>query len=135
MRFLLDANMPRAALRVLIAAGHSATHVRDLDMGSATDDIIDNFAWASGAILVTRDLDFADTRAYPPEASPGRVVLRVSDSSKAEDIAHLLSCFLATPELLARISGHLVVLEPDRVRFRPALVDPGACSHDSGLPE
>jgi predicted nuclease of predicted toxin-antitoxin system len=63
MRFLLDANMPRAALRALIAAGHSATHVHDLEMGRASDDLIDRHAQSTGAILVTWDLDFADTRA------------------------------------------------------------------------
>lgn len=123
MRFLLDANMPRSALSVLIAAGHSATHVRDLGMGRATDDMIDRHAQAIGAILVTRDLDFADTRAYPPEAAPGRLVLRVADHDTAESIAFLLERFLAVPDLVARIPGHLVVLERDRVRFRPALAD------------
>lgn len=123
MRFLLDANMPRAALRVLVAAGHSAAHVRDLDMGAATDAVIDGYAQASGHILVTRDLDFADTRAYPPEPSAGRVVLRVPDNSRADQIADLLSRFLAASELIHQIPGHLVVLEQDRIRFRPALVE------------
>ncbi len=121
MRFLLDANMPRAALRVLIAAGHSAAHVRDLDMGAATDAVIDQYAQAWGHILVTRDLDFADTRAYPPEPSPGRLVLRVPDNSSANEIADLLARFLAATDLVAQIPGHLVVLEEDRVRFRPAV--------------
>jgi len=94
MRFLLDANMPRAALRVLVAAGHSPAHVRDLDMGAATDAVFDQYAQASGHILVTRDLDFADTRAYPPEPSAGRLVLRVPDNSRADEIAELLSRFL-----------------------------------------
>jgi predicted nuclease of predicted toxin-antitoxin system len=122
MRFLLDANMPRAALRVLVAAGHSAAHVRDLDMRAATDAVIDQYAEATGHILVTRDLDFADTRAYPPEPSPGRLVLRVPDNSTANDIAALLSRFLTASDLIRQIPGHLVVLEPDRVRFRPALI-------------
>jgi predicted nuclease of predicted toxin-antitoxin system len=123
MRFLLDANMPRSALRVLRAAGHEAAHVRDLAMGRATDDQIDLHAQATEAILVTRDLDFADTRVYPPETAPGRLVLRVADSDTAEAIAELLERFLALPDLVAQIPGHLVVLEQDRVRFRPALTE------------
>ncbi|MFB1512853.1 MAG: DUF5615 family PIN-like protein [Thiocapsa sp. C3-sup] len=123
MRFLLDANMPRSALRALIAAGHSAAHVRDLEMGRASDDLIDRHAQATGAILVTRDLDFADTRAYPPETAPGRLVLRVADNDTAEAIADLLKRFLTLKDLVARIPGHLVVLERGRVRFRPALVN------------
>jgi predicted nuclease of predicted toxin-antitoxin system len=122
MRFLLDANMPHSAMGVLMSAGHSANHVRDLGMGTATDNAIDQYAQASGAILVTRDLDFADTRAYPPESSAGRVVLRVPDNRTANDISDLLARFLAVAELISQIPGHLVVLEEDRVRFRPALV-------------
>ena len=100
MRFLLDANMPRSALRALIAAGHSAAHVRDLEMGRASDDLIDRHAQATGAILVTRDLDFADTRAYPPETAPGRLVLRVADNDTAEAIADLLKRFLTLKDLV-----------------------------------
>ena len=122
MRFLLDANMRRSALRVLLAAGHAATHVRDLGMGQATDDLIDRHAQAADAILVTRDLDFADTRAYPPESAPGRLVLRVADNDSAGSVAALLERFLALPDLVVQIPGHLVILERDRVRFRPALV-------------
>jgi predicted nuclease of predicted toxin-antitoxin system len=126
MKFLLDANMPRAALRVLIEAGHVAEHVRDLGLGNATDERIDQLAQTEGWILVTRDLDFCDTRNYPPENSAGRVVLRVEDTSTAVEIAELLQRFLALPELVNRIPGHLVVLDTNRARFRPALI-----SHES----
>lgn len=33
MHFLLDANLPRSASAVLQAAGHVATHVKDIGMG------------------------------------------------------------------------------------------------------
>jgi len=122
MRFLLDANMPRTALRVLTESGHLASHVRDLGLGDATDERIDQHAQAAGWILVTRVLDFRDTRRYPPEISAGRLVLRIAETSTAEEIAKRLRRFLAMPDLVARIPGHLVILEPDRARFRPALV-------------
>lgn len=134
MRFLLDANMPRSALSALIAAGHTAAHVRDLEMGGASDDLIDRHAQATGAILVTRDLDFADTRAYPPETAPGRLVLRVADNDTAEAIADLLKRFLTLKDLVARIPGHLVVLERARVRFRPALVNDEAAEENGDVP-
>lgn len=123
MRFLLDAKMLRAALQVLIAAGHSASHVRDLGVGASTDAVLDRYAQTSGDILVTRELDFADTRVCPPAMSPGRVVLRVTDNSTACDIAVLLGRFRNASDLIARIPCHLLVLEQDRVRFRPALVE------------
>lgn len=122
MNFLLDANMPRAALRVLREAGHLAQHVRDMGLGNATDEAIDQLAQAEGWILITRDLDFADTRNYPPESSSGRLVLRVDDTSTARDISQLLERFLTQQDLVRQIPGHLVILDSLRVRFRPALI-------------
>ena len=121
MKFLLDANMPRAAIRVLIEAGYSAQHVRDLGLGAATDEVIDQKARAERWVLITRDLDFSDTRRYPPENSPGRLVLRVKDTSTSEEISQLLKRFLSLGDLVGRIPGHLVILDANRVRFRPAL--------------
>ena len=39
----------------------------------------------------------------------------------ANEIAQLLKRFLMLPELVAHIPGHLVILDSNRVRFRPAL--------------
>ena len=39
----------------------------------------------------------------------------------AEEIAQLLRRFLMLPELVGHIPGHLVILDSNRVRFRPAL--------------
>lgn len=121
MNFLLDSNMPRSALQVVIDAGHRAWHVRDIGLGDAPDERIDQYARTQSWILVTRDLDFADTRNYPPENSPGRLVLRVDDTSTAAEIAQLLQRFLLMPELVSQIPAHLAILEANRVRFRPAL--------------
>lgn len=121
MNFLLDANMPRSALRAFIDAGHQAWHVRDIGLGDAPDERIDQYARAQSWILVTRDLDFADTRNYPPENSAGRLVLRVDDASTATEIAQLLQRFLLMPQLVSQIPAHLAILDVNRVRFRPAL--------------
>lgn len=83
MRFLLDANIPRSVLELLLRQGHQAQHVIDTDLVKATDDAIAIRAIADGLTLVTRDLDFADVRRYPPDATPGIVVLRVADDMAA----------------------------------------------------
>jgi predicted nuclease of predicted toxin-antitoxin system len=77
MHFLLDANMPRRAIDAVRAAGHECTHVRDTTLGNAPDELIAAHALQHGLTLVTRDFDFADTRAYPPETYSGIVVLIV----------------------------------------------------------
>lgn len=121
MQFLLDANMPRSALQALTQANYRASHVRDQGLGDATDAQINQFALQHGWTLVTRDLDFCDIRNYPPEHSPGRVVIRISETSTAADIVLLLRRFLAAPQLIQQIPGHLVVIDTHQVRFRPAL--------------
>ena len=84
MRFLLDANMPRA-------------------------------------VLVTRDLDFADVRSYPPQGTPGLLVLRVPDDWASTRIASVLEQFLSMESLVASLPDHLAILDQRQVRFRPAL--------------
>ena len=121
MKFLLDANMPRSALTALRAFGHSADHVRDVGLGDATDDRIALAAVEAAATLVSRDLDFADVRRFPPGDSQGILVLRLPDDTLADEIAAVMTRFLSTT-MVARLPGHLVILERDRVRFRPALL-------------
>jgi len=43
------------------------------------------------------------------------------DDAVAGTIVRLLERFLKQTELVDRVPGHLVILEADRVRFRPAL--------------
>lgn len=90
-------------------------------MGGATDDIIAARARAEGWVLVTRDLDFADVRAYPPADYAGLLVLRLGDEATAVEIKALLESFMGEAEWLGQLPGRLCILEPGRVRFRPAL--------------
>ena len=48
-------------------------------------------------------------------------MIRVPDTWIASEINELLSRFLGLTELVEQIPGHLVMLDPRRVRFRPAL--------------
>jgi hypothetical protein len=49
------------------------------------------------------------------------LVLRVPDETTVAQIAEILDRFLASSELVEQLPGHLVILERDRVRFRPPL--------------
>ena len=121
MRFLLDANMPRSALALLVQHGHEAEHVKDIGLGNAPDVEIAARACADGAVLVTRDLDFADVRRYPTQTAPGFLVLRIPDDWTARQIVTLLGQFLAMDSLVASIPGHLAILDQRQARFRPPL--------------
>jgi hypothetical protein len=56
---------------------------------------------------------------YPPEQRFALLVLRVPDEATAAQIAEILDRFLASSDLVEELPGHPVILERDRVRFRP----------------
>jgi predicted nuclease of predicted toxin-antitoxin system len=121
MRFLIDANLPRAAILVCQKFGHQVEFARDIGLAAASDAQIAERARESSAALLTRDLDFADVRRYPPDQYPGIVVLRLPDTTVALEIARVLERFLMEPGFLEPLAGRLAIVEMDRVRFRPPL--------------
>jgi predicted nuclease of predicted toxin-antitoxin system len=121
MRFFLDANMPRLAVGALTRLGHQVEFARDIGMANDSDEAISEHARTTESALVTRDLDFADVRNYPPERYFGVVVIRLPDDATAADIASVLERFATNDNFTARLPGKLAVLEQSRVRFRPPL--------------
>jgi predicted nuclease of predicted toxin-antitoxin system len=119
MRFLIDANLPRAAIGTLTARGHQVDFARDIGLAAAPDAQIAERASETGGALLTRDLDFADVRRYPPEQYGGIVVLRVPDHFTAAEIVAVLERFLAEPRFVENLPGRLAIVDENRVRFRP----------------
>lgn len=74
MRFLVDAQLPVALARWLVARGHEAYHVSDLEMSDASDSVIWNYAIDAHAIVITKDEDFALRRSF---AKRGPVIVWV----------------------------------------------------------
>ena len=81
MRFLVDAQLPPALARKLEALGHVAEHVAELGMASASDDAIRHYAAGVGAVIVTKDEDFAVRRLLAD--GPSVVWLRVGNTRRA----------------------------------------------------
>ncbi len=121
MRFLIDANLPRALAERVSQLGHDMQFARDVGLGTAPDRDIAAHAQKMVAAIVTRDLDFADVRQYPPEHYPGIVVLRLPDDATTPDIVSVAERFLREQRFVSQLSGRLAVVDRDRVRFRPAL--------------
>ena len=121
MRFLIDANLPRALAELASKLGHDVQFARDVGLGTAPDREIAAHAQKTGAAIVTRDLDFADVRQYPPERYSGIVAFRLPDDATAPVIVGVAERFLREPLFLSQLSGRLAVVERDRVRFRPPL--------------
>lgn len=122
MRFLIDANLPRSAIAVLERFGHAVEFARDIGLAAAPDEQIAAHALRNKAVILTRDLDFADIRRYPPIQYLGIVVLRLSDTSAAQEIASVIERFLMEPGFVDSLAGRLAVVESERVRFRPPLI-------------
>lgn len=59
MNFLIDAQLPPALAQWLRAAGHSAQAVREIELREAEDGAIWAYALKTGAVIITKDEDFA----------------------------------------------------------------------------
>ena len=121
MRFLLDANMPRAAVGAVQRLGHEVVDVREVALSGAQDAQIAAYAKEHNLALITRDFDFADVRNYPPAEFAGIIVLELPDDAVAATVVKVIESFLSQPQLLAQVAGRLAIVELWRVRFRPAV--------------
>jgi predicted nuclease of predicted toxin-antitoxin system len=99
MRFLIDAQLPPALARWLVSQGHEATHVVDCGLESADDTAIRDHARASGAVIVTKDEDFASWRILEPQG-PCVVWIRAGNTSRRETLRWFASAF---PDILAAL--------------------------------
>ena len=63
MRFLIDAQLPPALVRLIRDTGHECEHVADILMRDADDSPIWNYAVEHDAAIITKDEDFAYLKA------------------------------------------------------------------------
>ncbi len=82
MRFLIDAQLPPDLAVLLASQGLTAQHVTDCDLTAASDQHIWDHAVATGAVIVTKDSDFADKLNL--RDGPQVVWIRFGNTRKAE---------------------------------------------------
>lgn len=116
MKFLLDANIPHSA-KLIFGKNHQALHVRDIGLANASDERILKFASKINAVLITKDLDFANIILYPIKTHTGVIVLRVPAHFKAHSINNTLRQFLSSVKVEDLINA-VTIIEPGRYRFR-----------------
>jgi len=80
VKFLVDAQLPPSLARWLREAGHEAEHVEDVGLREANDGAIWAHALRSGAVLVTKDEDFA-ARSALTAITPMIVWLRIGNTT------------------------------------------------------
>jgi predicted nuclease of predicted toxin-antitoxin system len=107
MKFLVDAQLPPALARWLIAKGHVAEHVSDNGMQASPDTAIWDYALREGAAIVTKDEDFAQ-RKNMTKMGPAVVWIRVPNTRRSE----LLVWFeTILPDILAAMERGETLIE------------------------
>jgi predicted nuclease of predicted toxin-antitoxin system len=81
VRFLVDAQLPPALARMLSGHGHVAEHVSDIGPNDAPDRDLWRYALDHGAVIITKDEDFADLVTRGLEA-PVVVWIRIGNTSR-----------------------------------------------------
>ena len=107
MKFLVDNQLPAALARFLIARGHDAQHVLDVQMNQADDVDIWRQVVSQGRALISKDEDFLHL-ANRPGASGAFVWVRLGNCRKAV----LLTAFeRALPALVTALEEGQRVIE------------------------
>src|ERR1700730_10921816 len=76
---IVDEDLPESLCQLLRDRGHSAVGIREGGLQGSSDRRVFDYAQALSAIILTEDLDFADTLTFPLGTHFGIVVLRISD--------------------------------------------------------
>ncbi len=119
LQFLIDEDLPRSTKELLEKKGYHFFDVRDIGMRGANDAEIAAFARKKKLCILTGDFDFSDIRSYPPEKFSGIVILNPTQQNvTARHFLNLLSHFLEQKDLLHRLAGRLMIVQPDRIRIR-----------------
>lgn len=116
MKFLLDANIPYS-LKEVFPTKHDVTHVRDLNLANAKDQEIAKFAKKNKAVIVSRDLDFANINNFPPENYHGILILRLPYFYNAQNIKRVFRNFISKIEE-SEIPKSTIIVEEGRWRIK-----------------
>ena len=116
MRFKIDENLPTETALTLHDAGHDAVTALQQFPAGTEDEILASACRNEQRILLTCDLDFSDTRTYPPAEYPGIIVMRLRRQSKPRvlaAVANLVPMFSTQP-----LVGRLWIVGEDSLRIR-----------------
>lgn len=122
MKLKLDENLDARLGSLLKEAGHNVLTVRDQNLLGIEDQALYEWCIAEGRILVSLDKDFSNVLRFPPQGTPGLVVLRGPD-----DLSPTLRILMQTlVQALVSNSpvGKLWIVEAGRIRiYEPEDID------------
>lgn len=106
-RFLIDNQLPAALTRWLETHGYQAEHVLTLQLAQARDEIVWERAARDGAVIVSKDEDFARLTLVRPE--PVAVVwLRTGN---CRSVALLATMERAWPDIVQQLDAGARLIE------------------------
>jgi hypothetical protein len=117
--FLIDASLPRPSAALVASYGHTATDVRDIGMGTGSDQQIAAHAQAHRLILLTKDQDFANVLDYPPDHYHGIAVVDPPARAGRTAVLGLVEQLLRQKDVVDNLPGRLAIIQPGRIRLRP----------------
>lgn len=116
MKFKIDENLPVEIAEILRAREFDAETVIEENLNGKSDELVSKVCLKENRVLITLDLDFSDTRNYPPDLHPGFIVIRVKNQSK-NNIINLFGKIV--PFLQEEnIKNRLIILEENKIRIR-----------------
>ena len=96
MKFFLDTNIPYSALKIFEELGLESAHARDAGLSRAGDKEIADYAKKNESILITKDLEFANTKLFPSGSHEGLIIIRLPTFFKASQFVNVLQGFLSS---------------------------------------
>jgi predicted nuclease of predicted toxin-antitoxin system len=115
MRFLADENVSRLVVERLRAAGFDVASVRETRPGASDKDVLDETN-SDDRVLITEDRDFGELVVRQRLRVRGIILLerdRLPGAAEAERVAEIVRIHAS------KLTGHLLVVEPARIRVRP----------------
>ncbi len=101
MKFIVDANLPPEVADWLRSRGHDAVAVREIGLRDSADGPIWEQALRTGAIVITKDSDFA-MWAMTRAPSPRVVWLRTGNLKRRAQMDHLAKVWLSVLNRLGK---------------------------------
>lgn len=119
MKFLVDECCDASLVDALRKDGHDVLYAVESLRGASDDELLAR-AFSEQRLLLTEDKDFGELVCRLRRQALGIVLLRfdiVDRHLKIPRLRHLLA------KAAERLLDTLVVVEPDKIRFRPLRVD------------
>lgn len=119
MDFLADENVSRHVISCLRAAGHDVAAIGEVRAGIPDREVLAT-ADSSGRLLITEDRDFGDLVIRQGLPVRGVMLLRLDTLTNEAEAARVIE---VVEQHAGVLDGHLVVVEPGRIRRRPLSVE------------